>query len=132
MEYVSSDPVELMVALRGAPPRVVSFEAASKMRSQIVTSTLMWTTNSYHVNVERREFIINGGRVIHFPEWKDVEDVKALIVRRHRQEVSTTSEELGHSVSYLLGLEGREGGEKKEVMLHISPDGREWYWRNKR
>lgn len=115
-------------------PHVVDFEEIYDLRDQINSITLLWDTNSYHVDLVRKEIIINGGRRICIKGFERMGDLTAIAVKRHTKRISFNGDEgdPGEMVSYLIGWEKDVEGEKKEIMLHISPDGREWCWRDHR
>lgn len=101
-------------------PHKVEFSELFVQRDDITKMILLWDSNSYLVDTISKSFIINGGRRLcvadHFPGRANV-----LYARRNRQEISMNSNEKGMaSTSYLLGLKANG----KELILHISPDGK--------
>ena len=117
-------------------PHVVPFKELFAMKDSIIALQLLWNFNSYYVDAKRRRFVVNGGRSIFISNWKDVQDVKVLYARRNTKVVQLNKVagdgEGKREVSYILGLQGTLDGERKEVMLHISPNGADYYWRDKR
>lgn len=115
-------------------PHVVEFKELFAIRKEILSMTLLWTFNCYHVDVRRGQFLINGGRRIRIDDMQ--QDIEILYARRNRTTIAlnTVADNGGavHEVSYLLGLQDTTCDEKREVMIHISPDGNEWYWRDRR
>jgi len=135
----TKNPVEFVVTTRGEiTPKVIPFENLFVLKPNIIAMTLLWNVNSYHVNIEQRLFILNGGRRIHINGFEDAENIRILYVRRNNLKMSVNSDGNGqpkeekHEVSYLLGWEGEIKGETKQLMIHISPDGCNWYWREHR
>jgi hypothetical protein len=115
-------------------PHAVSFEKIFPQREQINSITLLWDTNSYHVDVVRKQFIINGGRRIHINGAEKAERLIPFAIRRHTQKISLNGDgkQDDETISYIIGWESIKEDQKKEIMIHISPDGREWYWRDHR
>lgn len=120
-------------------PIPLKFEDIYPIRQEIISMSLLWDTNCYHVNVPRRYFIINGGRRVRIKEFAGCRDVEILYCRRHTKNLefgvpggNGGIKETSHEVSYILGFHGAVNGENRQIMLHISPDGTEWYWRDSR
>ena len=113
---------EYIICTHAKPePHSVEFSELFAQREDIKKMIMLWDSNSYLVDVILKSFLINGGRRLslldHFPGRATV-----LYARRNRQEISLNSDEKGRaSISYLLGLKGEDG---KELILHISPDGK--------
>lgn len=125
---------EWLVCTNDRPaPHVVPFKELFAIKESMTALQLLWHFNSYYVDAKRKRFVINGGRNVFLPDWKNAQDVKVLYRRRHTETISFGGDgEKKHEVSYLLGLQGVLQGEQKEIMIHISPDGIEWYWKDKR
>ena len=135
---LAEDRLEFLVTTKSDKiPKVMQFEVIAGYKPEIETMTLLWNANSYHVNLPQRLFIINGGRRIHIQGWEDVESVNILYYKRHNREVSVNGDngsprEGPNVVSYLRGWEGGVAEDAKQIMLHIGPNGKEWYWRDHR
>jgi len=130
-------PPEWIICTHDRPaPHVVDFKEMFAIKSSIIVLQLLWNYNCYFVDVKRRRFVINGGRNIFISDWKDVQNVEILYAKRHTKTVQlnkTVEDGSGkHEITYLLGIQGTLDGERKEVLIHISPNGKEWYWRDKR
>jgi len=123
--------VELIARGENEAPRPMSFEEASVLRKELKTAVLLWNENSYLVSIDPERFTVNGGRYLPFP-YEGYIDPVLIIGRRHRQDVSVNGEHGEHSISYLLGIEAVKDGEKVELLLVISKDGKHYEWRTKR
>ncbi|MBW1995094.1 MAG: hypothetical protein JRI77_11700, partial [Deltaproteobacteria bacterium] len=118
-------------------PHAVGFGEIYRLKPRITSLTVLWDTNSYHVDVSRRHFVINGGRRISMQEiFKDAENVEPIAVRRHTKYLTINNDQNAkheeEAVTFLVGLEGMVKGEKREILVHISPGGTMWMWKNKR
>lgn len=128
----TTKPPSLVISKGTAAMHPASFEEASQKRLDIERACLIWNTNSYFIDVHAQEFVVNGGRKIRFDE-EQVTDPVLLLVRRHIRKVSMGgTAHLEERVSYLIGYEGMRGGAKHEVFAHVSPDGSEFRFENKR
>ena len=116
-------------------PRPIEFEDICALKDRLLSLTLLWDTNCYLVNRERRFFIINGGRKIALEDFKGCRDLGVFYRRRHNKDlifgaVPDQAVEGEHRVSYLIGFEGTVDNEEKITFLHVSPDGKTWLWKN--
>lgn len=133
-------PLEFIITTRDkGVPTPIKFEDIYSIRKEITSMSLLWDMNCYHVNVPRRFFIINGGRRVRISQFAKCSDVELLYCKRHTQTLKFGNpDEDGqgkkgsHEISYILGFQGTIDEKHQEILLHISPDGREWYWRDKR
>lgn len=132
---------EFIVKIDGEPtPRPVEFEELFDLQPNMVSLTLLWDFNSYHINVRRRYFLINGGRKIAVKQFKGCRDLRIFYRRRHQQDIvfgaiphgDNAGKSLGHRVTYLLGFIGTVNDEEKVMYLHIDTDGSQWMWKNER
>ena len=109
------------------------FKNLFAQREEIDSMMLLFDYNSYYISVDGRFFIINGGRRIQPRELQILENPIILYARRHTKTISVSgNSEPTDTLTYLLGVEGIVDGEKKELFLQISQDGRFWAWRNVR
>ncbi len=125
---------EWIISTKTQPaPYVVEFKELFALRKDILSMTLLWTFNSYHVDVRRRQFLINGGRRISISMQPDTE---LLYAKRNRKTVLLNEIKKNgagvHEITYLLGLQDVIDGRQREIMIHVSSDGANWYWRNRR
>lgn len=114
---------EYLITTKETPEKVqrVDFSELYELKERIAKMIMLWDNNSYIVDAVSKSFIINGGRKLllgdHFPGA-----VQVLYARRNKKEISFAGEQVGQtSISYLLGFESLE--DKKQMLLHISPDG---------
>lgn len=119
---------------------VIDFKDIFNIKSDLRTMTLLWNTNSYHVNLVGRFFIVNGGRKINIGGFDTVKCIEIIYAKRHSMAVSfNTSDKNGkgniqkETITYLLGMQGKDiKGTKREIMLHVSTNGDEHEWLDKR
>lgn len=125
---------EIIIRNKKEPtPRPVRFEELSSLVDGLQSITLLWNCNSYLVNVDRRCFIINGGRRIGVnPIFKDCRDLKLFYRRRTQMDLTVGSDNGGDNrrVSYLLGFSGVVNGEEKFMFIQVTDDGSQWVWRD--
>lgn len=109
-------------------PRRLNFEELFEAKDRVESIMLLWTANSYFVDVKHRRFLINGGRNLDFPRF---DKAKLMYRKRTAETVSTTgaAEGIRREVSWILGMENGDGGEL--VFLVISETGAAWRWENK-
>jgi len=132
--------LEFVITTRDkAVPTPIKFEDIFPIRKEITSMSLLWDMNCYHVNVPRRYFIINGGRRVCIKQFNECVDIELLYCKRNTLEVEFGisdgdghGKKKKHEVSYILGFQGTIGGEHKQIMLHIAPNGKEWYWQDHR
>ena len=130
-----SDQVEFIITVqKDLVPKTVKFEQLNSIRDKITSLTFLWTTNSYYVNIVRKYFIINGGRRLQIEkDFHGYEKVALLYCKRHtitmgtNEIISNGGGVKKHNIFYIMGLQGI-GDEPKEILLHISPNGRMWKW----
>jgi len=127
---------EFIIRIKSEPsPRPIRFEDIFPIKDELQSLTLLWDTNSYMVNRDKRFIIINGGRKIAFGEYKECRDLKIFYRRRVSQDIGVGNniiKEKAKRVSYLLGFVGTVKDETKYVFLHISTDGTQWVWKDER
>lgn len=132
--------LEFIVTTRDrAVPTPIKFENIYSIRKDITSMSLLWDLNCYHVNVPRRYFIINGGRRVRIQQFAKCPDAELLYCKRHTKELefgtsdgNGQGKEKKHEISYILGFHGTVEGKDQEIMIHVSPNGAEWYWKDKR
>jgi len=135
----SMDPEYIITTSEKPESHLVDFGEVFKQRDHIKTITLLWNTNSYLVNVEKRFFLINGGRRMQVNNLVQSSKVLPFLIRRHQAKIGVGfadgdggGEVSEHTLTHLLGLEAEVLGVRKEIMIHISTDGREWVWKDRR
>lgn len=117
-------------------PFQVLFSDLYALKNKIKSLLFLWDYNSYYVNVEQGYFIINGGRRIQPTITLTMTDKIIEYAKRNRVDVTLDNNENINSgevqSSYLLGIIGKDGTENKSILIHISPDGSLWGWKDKR
>jgi len=112
-------------------PDSVEFESIFPSRDRIEHLTLLWDTNSYHLNVAERFFIVNGGRRLRPQILEEWGVCRLLAVRRWTRELSMTGDQVrADSARYLLGFVGSD--ESEQLFVHVAEDGASWAWEKKR
>ena len=128
--------LDILITLKDGTTQKVDFTDIKKMAENISKVIFMYECNSYVVDVDKKTFLINGGRYLTFDWLSKVDTVHLQCFRRNRKELQINGSDITDnnkvSVSYLLGFYGIIKSEKKEVYLHVSEDGKEWHWLNKR
>jgi hypothetical protein len=111
----------------------VAFKDIFPQADKIISVMMLWNTNSYYVNAKDKYFIINGGRRIQPTGLLQFTDSKVVAIKRHRVDMPLNGEDSSReSTSFLLGINGILNEEKRELYLHISPDGSLWTWKANR
>lgn len=133
------DPEYIITTSEKPESHLVDFGEVFKQRDHIRTITLLWNTNSYLVNVEKRFFLINGGRRMQVNDLVQSSKVLPFLIRRGQNKLTVNMSDPndkgkihGQSRTHLLGLEAEVRGVRKEIMIHISASGKEWVWKDKR
>jgi len=103
-----------------------SFEDLQKSRELIEQVILLYKYNSYVVNVRDKTFIVNGGMTLSHKNSEKIKDPILLHAKRNTLTMkigarSVRTEDDGHTVSYLVGFQDRDGGE--QALIQVSEDG---------
>ena len=111
--------------------QTIKFEDMYNIKDQIVDIVALWSFNAYRLDLQRREFIINGGRRLQLPQWKKYKSVSLKYARRTSVEVATNNpmNVLNKTITYLIGMQAFK--KKKiidEIFIQISNDGKSWKW----
>lgn len=117
----------------GDDPKPVSlqFEELFPVKDQIKKVVLLWDTNSYVIDVVNKSFIINGGRLFQPVGLQDMENAVLEYAARHTRQLSMTADsESSESISYLAGVKGTIENEERQLLIHVSSDGRSWSWKD--
>ncbi len=125
---------EFIIRIRSEPsPRPIQFGDIFPIKDELQSLTLLWDTNSYMANRDKRFIIINGGRKISFSEFKECRDLKIFYRQRVSQDIAVGNDivkERAKRILYLLGFVGTVRGETKYVFLQIATDGTQWIWKD--
>lgn len=127
---------EIIVTTENNPePYEVQFSDIYNIKDKIKSMLLLWDTNSYYVNIDVGYFIINGGRRVQPVILQMMTDKTIEYAKRNRMDVTLDGDDLEQGEiqsSYLLGVTGKYNGENKTILVHVSPDGSLWGWKDKR
>ncbi len=121
------DRLEIIVTEDDAEPRRVRFEDLFAIRESLTSIMLLWNTNSYYVDRLSNTFIVNGGRRIRIETLGE----GSIVYRRRNSLITSLSgQPEKRSVSWVIGLQGKENPEQMAI-LQITEDGSGWELRNK-
>jgi len=125
--------LEIIVRVKDeTSPRPIKFEELYAIKDSMVSLTLLWDTNCYSVNIDRRYFCINGGRKIAIKTFRKCTDLSICYRKRNSIDLSfgaVPDKRSEPQVTYLIGFEGTVDGELCRELIHISPDGATWIWK---
>ena len=127
------DPEWIITTYDSSKQRNICFKDLLKLRPQIDSLMLLFDYNSFYVNVDGRYFIINGGRRIQPTAFSMMVKPTVLYSKRRTRTMTVNGGSKSTDViSYLLGVEGELDGQMRQLLLHISGDGKLWVWRDGR
>lgn len=128
-----TDPEWIITRVDDPKPQRVEFPDLFSQKDQITSIAVLWDTNSYYVNIEEGYFIINGGRRLQPTGVAMMEDRRIEYARRNSRSFAVGQQDKSvNSSSYLVGIEGRIENEERQLLIHVSSDGRSWGWKSHR
>ena len=108
-------------------PISISFEEIKTYKQQIKKIIFLYDYNSYLIDIEKRVFIINGGRFIRHNWFNFVKEIEFIGYRRHNQKISLNGNNNNEEISYLIGFKDKRN-DNNEFYLHIFEEGKSWKW----
>jgi hypothetical protein len=125
--------LEILAAFENDELQKIEFTDIKKHGSSISKIIFLWDHNSYIADVKNRLYVINGGRYIAVPWFKDAIDFHLDCYKRHRKILSMNGKGKDIEViTYLIGFRGIINSEQHEIFLYVSGDGKLWKWLDKR